>query len=107
MFIAIELQSYGLYILCALYKNSELSTFAGLMYFMLGGLSSCFILLGTALLYSNSGTTNLENFYIINNIQSSVNNYLTDLNFTNNENYSLLVMIIGFLFKISAAPFHF
>lgn len=68
IFLCIELQSYGLYLLATLYRNSEISTSAGLTYFLLGGMSSCFILLGTALLYTNSGGTNLESFYIINNI---------------------------------------
>ena len=36
MFLAIELQSYGLYILATLYRNSEWSTSAGLTYFLLG-----------------------------------------------------------------------
>ena len=56
IFLSIELQSYGLYILSTIYRNSELSTTGGLIYFLLGGLSSCFILLGTSLLYANSGT---------------------------------------------------
>lgn len=43
IFLAIELQSYGLYILSTVYRNSELSTTGGLIYFLLGGLSSCFI----------------------------------------------------------------
>jgi NADH-ubiquinone oxidoreductase chain 2 len=68
IFLAIELQSYGLYILSTIYKNSELSTTGGLIYFLLGGLSSCFILLGTALLYANTGSTSLDNIYIITNI---------------------------------------
>jgi len=68
IFISIELQSYGLYLLCTLYRNSELSTSAGLTYFLLGGLSSCFILLGTSLLYVNSGATNLDGFYVITNV---------------------------------------
>ena len=68
LFISIELQSYGLYLLAVSYRNSESSTNAGLVYFLLGGLSSCFILLGTALLYTNSGTTSLELLYIINKI---------------------------------------
>ena len=46
IFLCIELQSYGLYILSAIYRNSESSTGAGLTYFLLGGLSSCIILLG-------------------------------------------------------------
>ncbi len=65
IFLSIELQSYGLYLLSTLYRNSELATSGGLTYFLLGGLSSCFILLGTSLLYANSGSTNLEGFYVI------------------------------------------
>ena len=108
VFLSIELQSYGLYILSALYRDSELSTGSALTYFLLGGLSSCFILLGSALLYANSGTTNLENIYIITSM-SEVNS-LTDF-VTWYEPYylhlSLIIMSVGFLFKVSAAPFHF
>jgi NADH-ubiquinone oxidoreductase chain 2 len=68
IFLAIELQSYGLYILSTIYRNSELSTTGGLIYFLLGGLSSCFILLGTGLIYANSGSTNLDNLYMITSI---------------------------------------
>jgi NADH-ubiquinone oxidoreductase chain 2 len=68
VFLSIELQSYGLYLLSTIYRNSELSTIGGLIYFLIGGLSSCFILLGTSLLYANSGTSSLETIYIINNI---------------------------------------
>lgn len=76
IFLSIELQSYGLYLLSSIYRNSELSTAGGLIYFLLGGLSSCFILLGTSLLYANSGTTSLDGLYIINNI-SDLNYNLT------------------------------
>lgn len=65
MFLSIELQSYGLYILSTLYRDSESATASGLTYFLLGGLSSCFILLGSAMIYANSGTTSLDNIYII------------------------------------------
>lgn len=68
IFLSIELQSYGLYILSTIYRNSELSTTGGLIYFLLGGLSSCFILLGTSLLYVNSGTTSMDGLYILNSI---------------------------------------
>src|ERR1700750_799249 len=45
MYLSIELQSFGLYVLSTLYRDSESSTSAGLKYFLLGGLSSCLILL--------------------------------------------------------------
>jgi NADH-ubiquinone oxidoreductase chain 2 len=105
IFLAVELQSYGLYILSTIYRNSELSTTGGLIYFLLGGLSSCFILLGTGLLYANSGSTSLDSLYIITSI-SDLNSI--DLWYKPNYiNLSLVLFTIGFLFKVSAAPFHF
>ena len=103
IFLSIELQSYGLYLLCTMYRNSESSTSAGLTYFLLGGLSSCFILLGIALIYANLGVTYLDSFYVINNLAGVLN----EQEITTYIPYSLLLISIGFLFKISAAPFHF
>jgi NADH-ubiquinone oxidoreductase chain 2 len=126
IFLSIELQSYGLYLICTLYRNSELSTNAGLTYFLLGGLSSCIILLGQGLLYLNTGNTNLDGIYLLEDVY--VNSHLNKLNelvvypinyewlglkefLTTTLHYtiqmSLVIMSIGFLFKISAAPFHF
>ena len=102
VFLSIELQSYGLYILSTLYRDSESATASGLTYFLLGGLSSCFILLGSALLYANSGTTNLDNIYVIYYITENLMWYdplFIDL--------GLIILLVGFLFKVSAAPFHF
>lgn len=139
IFLSIELQSYALYLICSLYRNSESSTNAGLTYFLLGGLSSCIILLGLGLLYVNTGNTNLENLYILNNISdifyyniiyNNANldnislNLITNSTGINSDNFilslvssintqyifiqiSLLIMSVGFLFKIGAAPFHF
>jgi NADH-ubiquinone oxidoreductase chain 2 len=72
IFIALELQSYGLYLISTSYRNSENATRGGLMYFLLGGLSSCFILLATGLIYANSGCTNLDSIYVINNISNNI-----------------------------------
>jgi NADH-ubiquinone oxidoreductase chain 2 len=107
IFLSIELQSYGLYLLSTLYRNSELATSGGLTYFLLGGLSSCFILLGTALLYANSGITNLDNIYVITNLSDIANNSILYWYKSNYINISLLILSVGFLFKVSAAPFHF
>src|SRR5689334_25136504 len=71
IFLSIELQSYGLYLVSTIYRNSELSTTGGLIYFLLGGLSSCFILLGITLLYVNSGTTSMDGLYILNSISDA------------------------------------
>ena len=110
IFLSIELQSYGLYLLSTLYRNSELATSAGLTYFLLGGLSSCFILLGTSLLYANSGSTSLDGYYVITSLSDLAKNNTNNViswSKANYLNFSLLIMSVGFLFKISAAPFHF
>jgi NADH-ubiquinone oxidoreductase chain 2 len=106
VFLSIELQSYGLYIISTIYRDSESATASGLTYFLLGGLSSCFILLGSALLYANSGTTNLDNIYIIANISEMYFDpvSLYQLYYLN---LALIILSVGFLFKVSAAPFHF
>ena len=106
IFLSIELQSYGLYLLSTIYRNSELATTGGLIYFLLGALSSCFILLGSALLYANSGTTNMDGLYIITSISDNINSCGVWYQ-THYINFSLLIFSIGFLFKVSAAPFHF
>jgi len=111
IFLSIELQSYGLYLLCTIYRNSELATSGGLTYFLLGGLSSSFILLATSLLYANSGATRLENLYVIYSISEYTDLSAGWLNLAYwykpyYIHFSLLIMSVGFLFKISAAPFH-
>jgi len=111
IFLSIELQSYGLYLLCTIYRNSELATSGGLTYFLLGGLSSSFILLATSLLYANSGATKLENLYVIYSISEYTDLSAGWLNLAYwykpyYIHFSLLIMSVGFLFKISAAPFH-
>lgn len=114
IFLSLELQSYALYILCVVYRDSERATSGGLTYFLLGGLSSCFILLAFGLLYGNSGSTSFDGIYTISNISSVIDNsivtrqdLLSSLYKSYYFNFSLTIMSIGFLFKISAAPFHF
>jgi len=72
------------------------------------GLSSCFILLGTSLLYINSGTTSIDGLYILNSISDVKDaTIFTSWYKSYYLNFSLLIFSIGFLFKVSAAPFHF
>ena len=91
IFLSIELQSYGLYLLSTIYRNSELATTGGLIYFLLGGLSSCFILLGTSLLYANSGTTNMDGLYIITSISDNINSWYKPYYI----NFALLILKIN------------
>jgi len=101
LYLSIELQSFGLYVLSTLYRNSESSTKSGLKYFLLGGLSSAIILLGSGIVYSYTGTTNFESIYLLN----SINDFNTEY-FLQGLTLGLLLIFIGFLFKIAAAPLH-
>ena len=99
VYLSIELQSFALYVISTLFTNSQYSTSAGLKYFLLGGLSSCFILFGSALIYSFLGLTNIESLYGI--ISSSIFNPIYYGFF-----FGLIAIYVGLLFKISAAPLH-
>ncbi len=105
IYLCIELQSFSLYIISSMHRNSESSTGSALTYFLLGGLSSCFILLGIALIYANSGLTSLDGMYsIISDSEKYV--YYSTWYLHSYIFYSLLLISVGFLFKIAAAPFH-
>src|SRR5919205_166581 len=79
MYLSIELQSFAVYILSTLYRNSESATSAGLKYFLLGSLASCFILLGSGLIYTFTGLTNLESIYTLISVLYSDFNNLSDI----------------------------
>jgi len=99
-YLSIELQSFGLYVLASLYRDSESATSAGLKYFLLGGLSSCIILLGIGLIYSYTGLTKFESLYGLISVSYDNNDIIRS------SILGLSFMIIGFLFKIAAAPLH-
>jgi NADH:ubiquinone oxidoreductase subunit 2 (subunit N) len=99
LYLSIELQSFALYILATFYKESRIVTAAGLKYFLLGALSSCFILLGSAFIYAFSGLTKFDSIYcLISTFDPSVNHTQFIL--------GIILIFIGFLFKIGAAPLH-
>jgi len=109
MYLSIELQSFALYILATLNKDKLSATSAGLKYFLLGGLSSCFILLGCAIIYSYTGLTQLESINTLVSIPSSfLPSYTAQIGPELNKAFSigLIILLVGFLFKVSAAPFY-
>jgi NADH-ubiquinone oxidoreductase chain 2 len=105
MYLSIELQSFGVYILATLYRNSESATSAGLKYFLLGGLSSCIILLGASLIYTYTGLTNFESIYSL--ISVYAQSFGPGADIIIGLSLGLILVIIGFLFKIAAAPLHY
>ena len=102
MYLSIELQSFAVYILATLYREDEGATSAGLKYFLLGGLSSCFILLGSGLIYSFTGLTQFDAIYSL----LSVGSMTGENNVTLGALLGITIILTGFLFKIAAAPLH-
>lgn len=127
LYIAVETQSFSLYLLSALKNDSVNSASAGLRYFLIGSLASILILLGIALLYYATGLTNFESIYLYLNISDffstggfegglSYNSpYAETLDLWNfgafNPFYTVIVLsfvliITGIFIKLGAAPFH-
>lgn len=97
VFIGLELLGLTLYVLTAFDRNAQSSAEAGLKYFLFGSTASAFSLFGISLLYGGCGGTT---FGVIAEKLSGSAPVLPLL-------YAGMVMtLIGFAFKIAAAPFH-
>jgi NADH-quinone oxidoreductase subunit N len=98
MFVALEVFSLPLYLLCGLARRRRLiSQEAAMKYFLLGAFSSAFFLYGIALVYGFSGSVHFAD--IANAVSSR------------SGSHGLLMagiglVAVGLLFKVSAAPFH-
>lgn len=99
MYLALELQSLSLYILCSMKRYSNLSIEAGLKYFILGSFSSAILLFGISLIYGFLGTTNYYDIVICLYPESFYNN-ITGVYF------GIGCILIGLLFKLGIVPFH-
>ena len=101
MYLAIEMQSLCFYVLAASKRHSEFSTEAGLKYFLLGAFSSGVLLFGCSLVYGYIGLTNFED---ISKCLAGSALFQTHHSFLH---LGMGLIMIGFLFKLTAAPFHF
>ena len=98
MFIALEVLSLPLYLLCGLARRRRLlSQEASLKYFLLGAFSSAFFLYGAAMLYGYAGTLNLGG------IAEAV---AAGSGKTSLALIGIGLLLVGVLFKIGAVPFH-
>ena len=99
LFVGLELLSISSYILVGVRKKRTDSGEAAWKYVILGGVSSAFILYGMSFLYGLAGSTNLF----------VVKKRLGEAYAQGYESFiylSLLLMIVGFGFKVASAPFH-
>lgn len=96
LYLGLELQSLSLYVIAAINRDSTRATEAGLKYFVLGALSSGFLLYGMSLIYGFTGHTEFSN------IAAS----LQEGKASTGVIIGLVFVLCGMAFKISAVPFH-
>lgn len=98
LFVGVEILSVSMYILTGSDKKNLRSNEAALKYFLMGAFATGIMLFGMALLYGATGSfqlTAIKGYVLANNTPSSM------------LYVGLLMLLIGMLFKVSAAPFHF
>lgn len=100
VFVALETLSIPLYMLASFKRGDLKSNESGLKYFLYGSFASAIMLFGFSLLYGFAGTTNLEG------IATAMATNLGDGGVVAIM-IALVMVIVGFGFKISAVPFHF
>jgi NADH-quinone oxidoreductase subunit N len=105
IFLGLETLSIATYVLAGLRKTDLRSNESALKYFVLGSFSSAFLLYGMALTYGATGTRNgspgVTNIALIGERVAA-----GDLQFPALLLVGAALMLIGFCFKIAAAPFH-
>ena len=98
MFVALEVLSLPLYLLCGLARRRRLlSQEAALKYFMLGAFSSGFFLYGIALVYGYAGSMNFADISEAVSGRAGGEGLLLG---------GIGLLAVGMLFKVGAAPFH-
>jgi NADH-quinone oxidoreductase subunit N len=109
LFIALEVFSLPLYLLCAVARRKRLmSQEAAVKYFLLGAFSSAFLLFGIALLYGYAGSVSYARIADV--VDGSVRAIDPALADTMGNDALLLIggamILMGLLFKVGAVPFH-
>lgn len=102
MYMSIEMQSFSAYILCTLYRSSQSATSSGLKYFLLGSLASSIIVLGTAVVYAGTGVTSFDDLGALLSVNSSDESTFVTMSITG----GLVLIGIGYIFKVGAAPLY-
>jgi len=96
VFIALEISSIATYILAGYRKQTARGPEAAIKYFLLGSFATAFLLYGIALIFGATGTTQI---YEIARLAVTPANHSFVL-------AGFALMMVGILFKVSAAPFH-
>jgi NADH-quinone oxidoreductase subunit N len=103
LFLTLELMTICLYLATAFEKTRRRSAEGGLKYFVYGSVSSALFLFGLSLLYGLAGTTQFEG---IRKVLSASSVTAQGLSGNVAGAAALLMLLVGFGFKVAAVPFH-
>ncbi|MBC8332525.1 MAG: NADH-quinone oxidoreductase subunit N [Anaerolineae bacterium] len=98
LYLAIETTSIPMYVLAGFFKRDDKSTEAGFKYLLFGAMASALMLYGFSLLFGFTGVTGLYDLALA--IQTVGADFAVVI-------LSMLLILVGFGFKISAFPLHF
>ncbi len=98
LYLAIETTSLPLFVLAGFVVNDQKSVEAGIKYLLFAAVTSAIMLYGFSLLYGFTGSTQLDEIAVLLQ-QNAVPLSAVAL--------SLIMVLVGFFFKISAVPFQF
>ncbi|KAA3631931.1 MAG: NADH-quinone oxidoreductase subunit N, partial [Calditrichaeota bacterium] len=98
IFMGLEIMSVPLYVLAGFAKRNLMSNESGIKYFIMGAFASAFLLMGIAFIFGAAETTDLRRI-------------VANFTYTYSQSQAYLVsgiglILVGFAFKVGAAPFH-
>jgi NADH-quinone oxidoreductase subunit N len=96
LYIGLELQNLGLYVIASFQRDRTRSSEAGLKYFVLSALSSGLLLYGASLVYGFAGSTNFD----------TLAHSVVAANLSIGLIVGIVFVAAGLAFKVSAVPFH-
>jgi NADH-quinone oxidoreductase subunit N len=103
LFLTLETMTICLYLLTAFEKDKRRSAEGGLKYFVYGSVSSALFLFGLSFLYGLTGSTRIS---AINDVLSPIAETSEGLLGNVVGAVSVLLILVGFGFKVAAVPFH-
>ena len=98
VFLGIELMSLAIYVIVGFRRRDFLANEAAMKYFLLGAFAIAFFLYGMSIIYGLCGTMNFKGIVI----EATARELIPQAPFL----FAIALILVGFVFKVSAVPFH-
>jgi NADH-quinone oxidoreductase subunit N len=98
VFLGIELMSLAIYVIVGFRRRDLLANEAAMKYFLLGAFAIAFFLYGMSIVYGLCGTMNFKGIVV----EATARELTKQPPFL----FAIALLLVGFVFKVSAVPFH-